>query len=308
LRTFVAVVEQGSVSKASLQLRVAQPALSRQISDLEAELGIKLFDRIRRRLVLSSDGERLLSECRTILTAVGSMRERVQLLRRADTGVLKVVAPPPLIDGVLSNFLRRYARRRPQVQVKITEAIGNVPAVLERGEVHLSIGALEQVQAGGLPFESLLFPPQEFWAACNPSLKLSDAESMDIRSLGSHPLLLPDTCLTLLRSIVDAAFRLADFRPNILFESRNLHTLLALAEVGYGVAIVNSIMPTQRYRLRIVRLTYRGKSLRLRWGIHWDKRRALPAYAEDFCQSLAAYMREVFPISRPDVPKARSVL
>jgi DNA-binding transcriptional LysR family regulator len=307
LRTFVAVVEQKSVSKASLHLRVAQPALSRQISDLEAELGIRLFDRIRRRLVLSSDGERLLGECRTILTAVGSMRERVQLLRRADTGVLKVGAPPPLIDGVLSNFLRRYARRRPQVQVKLTEAFGpNVPAILERGEVHLSIGALEQIQAAGYPFESLLFPPQEFWAACNPSLKLSDAESMDIRSLGSHPLLLPDPGLTLLRTVVDAAFRLADFRPNILFESRNLHTLLALAEVGYGVAIVNSIMPTQRYRLRIVRLRYRGKSLRLRWGIHWDKRRALPAYAEDFRQSLAAYMREVSPISRPDVPKARS--
>ena len=60
LRTFVAVAEQGTVSKASLRLRVAQPALSRQISDLEAELGIKLFDRIRRRLVLTGEGERLL--------------------------------------------------------------------------------------------------------------------------------------------------------------------------------------------------------------------------------------------------------
>src|SRR5215831_11195340 len=124
LRTFVAVAEQGTVSKASLRLRVAQPALSRQISDLEAELGVRLFDRIRRRLVLSVDGERLLGECRTILTAVGSMRERALLLRRADTGVLKVVATPQTIDGVLSNFLPRYGQRRPHVQVKLTEAVG----------------------------------------------------------------------------------------------------------------------------------------------------------------------------------------
>jgi DNA-binding transcriptional LysR family regulator len=308
LRTFVTVAEQGTVSKASLRLRVAQPALSRQISDLEAELGIRLFDRIRRRLVLSSDGERLLGECRTILTAVGSMRERAQLLRRADTGVLKVVATPQMIDGMLSNFLRRYARQRPQVQVKLTEAVGlNLPGILERGEVHLSVSALEPIQAGGYPFERLLLPPpMEFWAVCNPSLKLSDAGSIDIRSLGSHPLLLPDTGLLFTRTVFDAACRLADFRPNILFESRNLHTLLALAEVGYGVAIVLSYVPTQRYRLRIVRLTYRGKSLQLPWGIHWDKRRVLPAYAEDFCQSLAAYIREVFPISRPNAPKARS--
>jgi len=308
LRTFVTVAEQGTVSKASLRLRVAQPALSRQISDLEAELGIRLFDRIRRRLVLSSDGERLLGECRTILTAVGSMRERAQLLRRADTGVLKVVAPPALIDGVLSNFLRRYARRRPQVQVKLTDASGtNIAVILERGDVHLSISALEPIRASGYPFERLpLIPPQEFWVAYNPSLKLSDAESMDIRSLGAHPLLFPDTSMGQLRATVDAACRLADFRPNVLFESRNLHTLLALAEVGNGVAIVPSTMPTQRYRLRIVRLTYQGKSLRMSWGIHWDKRRVLPAYAEDFCQSLAAYIREVSPISRPDAPKARS--
>jgi DNA-binding transcriptional LysR family regulator len=213
LRTFVTVAEQGTVSKASLRLRVAQPALSRQISDLEAELGIRLFDRIRRRLVLSADGERLLGECRTILTAVGSIRERAQLLRRADTGVLKVVAPPALIDGVLSNFLRRYARRRPQVQVKLTDASGtNIAVILERGDVHLSISALEPIRASGYPFERLpLIPPQEFWVAYNPSLKLSDAESMDIRSLGSHPLLFPDTGMGQVRATVDAACRLADW-------------------------------------------------------------------------------------------------
>ena len=55
LRTFVAVAEQGTVSKAAAYLRIAQPALSRQIKDLEGELRIRLFDRIRRRLSLTSD-------------------------------------------------------------------------------------------------------------------------------------------------------------------------------------------------------------------------------------------------------------
>jgi DNA-binding transcriptional LysR family regulator len=294
LRTFVTVAEQGSVSKASLCLRVAQPALSRQISDLEAELGIRLFDRIRRRLVLSADGERLLDECRTILTAVGSMRERAQLLRRADTGVVKVVATPQMIDGVLSKFLRDYTRRRPRVQVKLTEAVGsNVLAILERGEVHICLAVSEPIQAGSYPFERLLMPPVEFRAVCDPSLKLGKAGGMDIRSLGLHPLLLPDTGF-FVRKIFDAVCHVADFRPNIRFESRTPHVLLALAEAGYGVAIVPSTLPTQRYRLRMVPLTYRGKPLRMPWGIFWDKRRALPAYAEDFCKSLGAYIRQVF--------------
>src|SRR6266540_1251017 len=105
VRTFVTVAEQGTVSKAALSLRVAQPALSRQISDLEAELGLRLFDRIRKRLVLTSEGERLLAECRNVLNAVDSLSERAQLLRRADAGVLKIAATPQMIDGVFSVFL-----------------------------------------------------------------------------------------------------------------------------------------------------------------------------------------------------------
>ena len=124
LRTFVTVAEQGTVSKASVRLGIAQPALSRQIKDLEDELRIKLFDRIRRRLVLTGEGEQLLGHCRSILGAVGSLTERAQLLRRPDAGVLKVAATPQTIDGVLSVFLARYAKRRPNVQIKLREALG----------------------------------------------------------------------------------------------------------------------------------------------------------------------------------------
>src|SRR5215216_5096463 len=99
-RTFVTVAEQGTVTKAALRLRVAQPALSRQIADLEADLGIRLFDRVRRRLVLTGDGERLLGNCRHILSAVDSLSERAQLLGRPDAGILKVAATPQMIDGV----------------------------------------------------------------------------------------------------------------------------------------------------------------------------------------------------------------
>jgi len=89
LRTFLTVAEQGTVSKASLRLRIAQPALSRQIMELEEELGLRLFDRVRRRLVLTGEGEQLLGDCRAVFGAVGSFSERAQRLRRADTGILK---------------------------------------------------------------------------------------------------------------------------------------------------------------------------------------------------------------------------
>src|SRR5439155_18390169 len=67
LRTFVAVAELGTVSRAALRLRITQPALSRQIGDLEREFGVKLFDRVGRRLMLTSVGEQVLDDCRGVL-------------------------------------------------------------------------------------------------------------------------------------------------------------------------------------------------------------------------------------------------
>lgn len=300
LRTFVTVAEQGTVSKASARLGIAQPALSRQIKDLEIDLGIRLFARIRRRLLLTAEGEQLLSDCRGIMAATGSLAERAKMLRRPDIGVLKVAATPQTIDGVLAGFLARYAQRRPNVQIKLIEAVGaGLVAALERGEVHIAISTAGGIQSGDHLLESIWLPSLEFVAAYNPSFALGKgAASVDVRSLGVHPLLLLDGSFAV-RAAFDAACRVAEFKPNIQFESRTPHTLLSLAEAGHGIAIVPSVLPTHRYDLQISRLTYRQRPLREGYAIVCDKRWPLPPPADDFCRSLVTYVREVFPISQP---------
>ena len=299
LRTFVTVAEQGTVSKASLHLRIAQPALSRQIHDFEEELGVKLFDRIRRRLVLTGEGEQLLGDSRMILGAVRSLGERAQLLRRGDGGILRVAATPQTIEGVFSTFLHRYAERRPNVQIKLSEAAGaNQLAMLERGEIHVGIGFMRAINADTHAFESFQLSPIEFLAACDESFQLGTGGNVDISRLAAYPLLLLDSSF-LVRSTFDAACRLAGIKPDIFIETRTPHALLALAEAGHGVAVVPSVMPTHRYRLRIACITHRRRPLREPLAVLWHKQRVLPPYAKDFCESLAAHMREVFPISRP---------
>ena len=299
LRTFVAVAELGTVSKAGLRLHVSQSALSRQISDLEQEFGFKLFDRIGRRLVLTAVGENLLADCRGVLANIGSLGERVALLRRGDRGILKVAAPPHTIESVLSTFLPRYAERFPNVHVKLHEALGREQtAMLERGEVHIGI----RHDQADPRFESRELLPDEVLAACAPSLELGQAGAVEIRRLASYPLVLLDSGYSI-RRLFDAACRLAHVEPNILLESRAPHTLLALAESGQGVGIIPSLLRTDRYRLRIVRVTHQGKPVRERYAIQWDKRRPMPPYAESFCEALAAYMRDVLPITQPSARK-----
>jgi DNA-binding transcriptional LysR family regulator len=302
-RTFVTVAELGTVSKAALHLRVAQPALSRQLIDLERELGLRLFDRVGRRLLLTGEGEQLLSGCRALLNSASTVAEQAQLLRHGDTGVLKIAGSPQHIESVLSQFLHRYAERYPKVEVKISEGTGSdILKLLERGEIHLGQNLLHAVRLDERHYSSLPLGSVELLAVCHPSMPLGHHRTMDVARLADSPLLLMDSGFGFRRAF-DAASRMAGLKPNIKFESRNPHTLLALAEAGHGVAIVPSQLQCHRYRLRIVGLTYGGRALKEALTISWDKRRPLPRFATDYCKMLAAHMREVFPISRPTEPK-----
>ena len=213
--------------------------------------------------------------------------------------MLKVGATPQMIDGVFATFLHRYAKLYPAVQIKVTEAVGqDLFARLERGDLNLGIGSPQLIQTEDHPFGSAPLPALEFLAACHTSLALANTGDLEISRLAHHSLLLLDPSFVV-RTMVDAACRLAGFRPTVATESRSPHALLSLAEAGHGVAVVPSVLPTHRYRLRIFRLTHRRRPLRMTMAVTWDRRRLLPRYADDFCKSLAAYLRDVLPISRP---------
>ena len=295
LRTFVAVAEQGTVSKAAVRLHIAQPALSRQIIDLEKELGLTLFDRFGRRLRLTGQGEQFLGSCRTLLGYVSSLTDKAQELRRGDSGVLKVVASPQMIDNVFSTFLLRYAQDYPRVQVKLIEGIGNdVLAMVERGEAQFGTVAHEAVPSGADNFGSRLLMRVTFAAVCHTSLELGRGRTIDIRELAPHPLLVLGSTFVL-RKTFDAACRLARIRPNVIFECSSPHTLLSLAEAGHGVAVVPSNVRLHRYALQARQITNQRKLLQQPLSIFWDKRRLLPRYAHDFCELLTGYIPKVIP-------------
>ena len=113
LQTFVCIAEAGSIARAGARLNVSQPAASRQLLGLEADLGVRLFDRIGRRLRLTSEGEDLLRQSRRLLMEADSLDARARALRGGHTGILRVGATPMVIETTLSAFLSRYRRRHP---------------------------------------------------------------------------------------------------------------------------------------------------------------------------------------------------
>ncbi|WP_198371330.1 LysR family transcriptional regulator [Roseomonas rosulenta] len=293
-RTFVAVADLGTVSRAAERLHVAQPALSRQIAELERMLGVTLFDRVGRRLLLTGVGEQLLRDCRALLSCAAAVEDHARQLQGGEAGVLKLAASPQIIEGVLSAFLPRYAARYPAVELRLSEVMGwsATAARLEAGEIDLGQNLVGAVPPDDPRFACHPLEPIGLLAAFGASVAIEDGGRVDIARLATHPLLLLDAEYVFRRNF-DAACRLAAIRPRVAYESRTPHTLLAMAEGGHGVAIVPSVMRTDRYRLRVAAVTFRGKPLRERPAIYWDRRRTLPRYATAFCEMLGAQMRDL---------------
>jgi DNA-binding transcriptional LysR family regulator len=287
IRTFVAVADHGTVSRVATVLGITQPALSRQITDLQEALGVGLFRRAGRRLVLTAEGDQLLGQCRAVLACADSLVERVRRLAQGDAGILRVAAAPQTIENVLTTFLRRYARRYPAVQVKLVEAVAfDHLGLLERGAVHVAINV---VQEGDRRFATHPLPPLEVLAVSARPL----GARVDIRSLAHQPLLLPKAGFAS-RKLFDAACRLERLEPNVVVESDAPGTLIALARAGHGIALIPSTVLVDARRLSVGRLACRGKLLQTKRAILWDRRRALPDYAHGFCAMLADHMRELF--------------
>ena len=292
LRTFVAVAEAGTISKAAERLRTAQPALSRQIIDLEQELGLKLFDRLGRRIALTRQGMELLRDCRDVLRRVGSLTERARLLRGGTVGTLTVAASPQIVEGVLSTFLEPFAESFPGVQVILVEAVGKDQlSLLERGEVDIGIGLLGSV-IGDDRFALHPLPEVEVLAALHKRHELASLTMIKIEMLAPHRLLLLDPSYVF-RTQFDTVCRLAGVVPNIAFESRSVHTLLALAEAGHGVAIIQSAAQIARYELRTARLFHKGKPVQVPMATIYDRRRHLPQFAMAFCERLSPHFASI---------------
>ncbi len=311
LRAFAAIADAGGFARAAARLNLSQPALSRQIHALETELGVLLFDRVGRRVQITSEGEDLLRRSRRLVADADSLGERARALKTGQTGTLRVGATPQVIEALIANFLTHYQRRYPGVEVQLVEDGGaQLPHRLERGEVQLA-----HMPAGDERFESRLLFPMHTLAVLPERHPLSRRSVLDVAELANEPLLLLGRGFAS-RAWFEAACHVAQVRPRVLLDSAAPHTLIALARTGYGIAVVPSPVRIPRDGIRAVPLVQRGASIG-RWAvIAWDPQRFLAPYAEQFVRELVSSVRRDYPgrdlsrrappLTRPDQPPANS--
>ena len=280
------MADAGSVSRAAQRLNITQPALSRQIQDLEREFACRLFDRIGRRIILTRDGQEILERKRRLLADAEALGERARALAGGEAGVLRIGAVPQFIEAVLPEVLTRYSLTYPGIDLElVADGGGLLLRRLQQGELHLAVGLW---RTGGLqnrplfPARVLALMQRGHWLAGRNALAVTDLS-------GSALLLLKPDFQT--REMFDEACQAAQFEPSVRLESRSSQPLVALAAAGHGVAIVPSGVRFDAARVAVAGLLDGSRPLGSWSHAVWDARRYLPTYARGFIEVVEDYTK-----------------
>ncbi len=239
LRYFVAVAEEGHITRAAERLGMQQPPLSQQIRALEAELEVQLFRRKPRGVELTEAGEGLLADARRILAEVAATLDRTRRTARGELGRLAVgfTASAPFHPFV-TRSLREFRAASPGVTVILEEA-GTADLVADVRAERLDVAFVRSTEPAGegVTFHSLLEEPMV--AALPAAHPLAQGKPLRLAALAAEPFVLyrRTSGPGLYDAIVGACHR-AGFAPRIEQEAPRITATLNLVAAGLGVTLV----------------------------------------------------------------------
>jgi DNA-binding transcriptional LysR family regulator len=277
LRYFVTIAEAGTVSAAAARLHVTQPSLSRQLRQLERELGVDLFDLIGRRLQLSPAGRSLLPLARDVLGRAGALRTAATFHARGRLDRLTIGAPTVTLTDVVSPFIAGLAADDPTTDVLAADGLS--PAETLRLGADLAIGTVSV----GDPFRSEALAVLPVWAYLPETHRWASRSRITLDQLLGEPLIvLPRTSTA--RQALDAAAT-GEFRA---VEAANGTVAQALAAAGRGIAVATD---DPRFGLVPLAVALGDRDLSIRLVAVWDSRHPAAATVAEFAGRLGRFVR-----------------
>ncbi|MEK0450716.1 MAG: hypothetical protein RL088_2984 [Verrucomicrobiota bacterium] len=240
LRYYQAVAEELSFSKAARRLRIAQPALSRAVKELESNLGVTLMLRDRRSVALTEAGAVLLHEIGLLLQRVDESVRRVQRTAAGEEGELRVGYIGAPTQAFLGRLLAEFRLRFPRVTVVLEERTPErVWEMVARGR--LSIGLTRPViaqPAAGL--ETMLLRREPFVAVLPSEHPLAkSAGALAWKEIAKEPLIILSRRESVsLHDGILGACRRARFTPHLAHTPTVISTVLSYVEAGAGIGII----------------------------------------------------------------------
>ena len=251
LRYFCAVASTGSFTRAAESAHVAQPSLSQQIRKLEDELGVKLIDRLGRETRLTTAGKRFLPRAQAILKQVVDAKREVEETCGALKGDVTLGVIPTIAPYFLPSRLARFSVSHTDVRVRVIEEM--TPTLIEllhAGSIDLALLALP---VGGREFTAHEIGREPLFAVLPEAHPLAPARSVSLADIDCEQFLLlkEGHCF---RDTVISACKRARVGCNVVFESGQFATILALVAAGVGVSVVPAMAVQPAAGCRFVRV------------------------------------------------------
>ena len=252
LRTFCHTARLQSITRAAEHLCVTQPAVSRQVRELEHELEAVLFERSGPRIALTRAGERLFGIAWPLVEAM----DRLPDVFTEELGVpipaeFRIAAGPGAVTFVLPRYLRRFRDENPGVRVSVsTRRVGDALKFLSANEVDLAVGA-EQfgsedfVYYPAFSYELVLITPLDH--------PLAGRKSVEIHEAAGHPGIVPHVG-TYARQFGEALARQLGVEFKIAVETHGWGVIKSYVEIGLGISVVPDICVKESDRLSVIPL------------------------------------------------------
>lgn len=237
LRYFVAIVEYGSLTKAAKHLRLAQPALSLQLANLEAECRGTLLVRTPKGVALTEVGRILYRHARIMLRQMEQAKEEMQNGAEVISGIAAVGLPAAVAVPLAAPLVRAIRERFPGIRLQLFESpSGYLSELLANNRLDLAI-LYREVETRGLSVRPIL--TERFYLVGSPGAgTLSpDTGACDVSALRDIALVLPSQAHDL-RHTVDKAFAKVGLEPNVVAEIESSRTMLAVARDGMACTIL----------------------------------------------------------------------
>ena len=235
LRTFRAVAELGSLSKAADRLRSAQPALSRHIKLLEHELRIELFVRNGRGMLLTSAGRMLLDRTTGLIRQIEQVRDDLQSAKGNPSGRV-ILGLVPTVSAIFSGrFARRVITEFPDISLRIVESYGgHLVEWLHRGEMDL---AIIYGPAADLHLQVQSIGREDIVVVGPPGSGLNRRKQVDLKWLVKQKLILPSISHGL-RALLEKAVARERLTINAMIEADSYRAQISMMEEGIGYTLL----------------------------------------------------------------------
>src|SRR5260221_13860797 len=233
LRYFVEIAEAGRRSRAAVRLGVSQPALTRQVRNLETELRVELFYRHGRGMSLTEAGRRLHAAGTEVLHKLHGVKQELLSSSNLVAGSISLGLPPSIAATIGARVAVTFAERYPEAQLHIRESFSGVLGEWVEGG-RLDLAVLYDARRG----PSMLVTPlllEDLFLIVPPNE--ASAAPATLAELASRPLVLPGP-ENGLRRVVDAACRVAEVKPRIAMQLDCVAALKQVVEEGGGCTIL----------------------------------------------------------------------